>query len=218
MQINLSPTLKDIEDLCGFISNEIKLSNTSWFMPGGLLPGGLLPYMVFMGEICDRKVLHNVAHPRKLLFDPLFAKFSQEKIKKFKNAVYIGKTSKSYYIMDMKILKRYTKEEVISELLEKCPILKYHSDDYIYYEMVYYGDLPLLFGDCEMSDTFIRLYYHTETNSFYYIARIGGKEKRKEYRCDLWSMEQVIEHFKKDIEKSKKWKEKQKIDKIKGDF
>ena len=77
MQINLSPTLKDIEDLCGF-----KLSNTSWFMPGGLLPGGLLPYMVFMGEICDRKVLHNVAHPRKLLFDPLFAKFSQEKIKK----------------------------------------------------------------------------------------------------------------------------------------
>ena len=118
--------------------------------------------------------------------------------------------------MDMKILKRYTKEEVISELLEKCPILKYHSDDYIYYEMVYYGELPDIFD--EGSKTFIRLYYHTETNSFYYIARIGGKEKRKEYRCDLWSMEQVIEHFKKDIEKSKKWKEKQKIDKIKEDF
>ena len=120
--------------------------------------------------------------------------------------------------MDMKILKRYTKEEVISELLEKCPILKHHVEDDFFYEMVYYGDLPLLFGDCEMSDTFIRLYYHTETKSFYYIARIGGKEKRKEYRCDLWNMEQVIEHFKKDIEKSKKWKEKQKIDKIKEDF
>ena len=59
-----------------------KLPNTSWFMPGGLLPGGLLPYMVFMGEICDRKVLHNVAFLPRLLFDPLFAKFSQEKIKK----------------------------------------------------------------------------------------------------------------------------------------
>lgn len=31
--------------------------------------------------------------------------------------------------MAMKILKRYTKEEVISELLEKCPILKYHVED-----------------------------------------------------------------------------------------
>ena len=77
-----------------------KLSNTSWF-----IHGGLLPYMVFMGEICDRKGLHNVAHPRKLLFDPLFAKFSQEKIKKIKNAVYIGKTSKSYYIMDIQKTK-----------------------------------------------------------------------------------------------------------------
>lgn len=31
-------------------------------------------------------------------------------------------------------------------------------------------------------------------------------------------MEQVIEHFNKDIEKSKKFKEKQKMDKIKEDF
>lgn len=44
--------------------------------------------------------------------------------------------------MAMKILKRYTKEEVISELLEKCPILKHHNEDDIYYEMVYYGELP----------------------------------------------------------------------------
>ena len=120
--------------------------------------------------------------------------------------------------MDMKILKRYTKDEVISELLEKYPILKYHVEDDIYYEMVYYGDLPLFSNGCEMRGTFIRLYYHTDTKSFYYIARIVGKEKRREYRCDLWSMEQIIEHFKKDIEKSKKWKEKQKIDKIKEDF
>lgn len=118
--------------------------------------------------------------------------------------------------MDMKILKRYTKEEVISELLEKCPILKYHPDDDYYYEMVYYGDLPDIFEDC--SKTFIRFYYYTDMKTFYYIARIGGKEKRKEYRCDLWNMEQVIEHFKKDIEKSKKYKEQQKIDKIKEDF
>lgn len=120
----------------------------------------------------------------------------------------------------MKILKRYTKEEVISELIEKCPILKYHNDDEIYYEMIYYGDLPLLNvnGDYEPHGTFIRLYYHNETKCFYYVARIGGKEKRNEYRCDLWNMEQVIEHFKKDIEKSKKFKEQQKIDKIKEDF
>lgn len=57
-----------------------------------------------------------------------------------------------------------------------------------------------------------------KTKSFYYVSRIGGKEKRKEYRCDLWNMERVIKHFKKDIEKSKKWKEQQKIDKIKEDF
>ena len=120
--------------------------------------------------------------------------------------------------MAMKILKRYTKDEVISELLEKCPILKYHPDDDIYYEMVYYGELPLYFDESEMGETFIRLYYHNDMKSFYYIAMVGGKEKRREYRCDLWNMEQVIEHFKKDIEKSKKWKEQQKIDKIKEDF
>lgn len=135
-----------------------------------------------------------------------------------KNSVYIGKTYISYYIMDMKILKRYTKDEVISELLEKCPILKYHPDDDYYYEMVYYGDLPLFTNEWEMNDTFIRFYYHADLKEFCYIARIGGKEKRKEYRCDLWNMEQVIEHFKKDIEKSKKYKEQQKIDKIKEDF
>lgn len=118
----------------------------------------------------------------------------------------------------MKILKRYTKEEVISELLEKCPILKHHNEDEFFYEMVYYGDIPPLFANewC-IGDTFIRLYYHTNTKSFYYIARIGGKE-RKEYRCDLWNMDQIIEHFNKDIEKSKKWKVQQKMDKIKEDF
>ena len=120
--------------------------------------------------------------------------------------------------MAMKILKRYTKDEVISELLEKCPILKHHYEDDFFYEMVYYGDLPLFTNEWEMNDTFIRLYYHNDTKSFYYIARIGGKEKKNEYRCDLWNMEQVIEHFKKDIEKSKKLKEQQKMDKIKEDF
>ena len=38
-------------------------------------PIGLLPYMVFMGEICDLKVLHYVVKPPRLLFDPLYAKF-----------------------------------------------------------------------------------------------------------------------------------------------
>lgn len=131
--------------------------------------------------------------------------------------VYIGKTWKSCYIMAMKILKRYTKDEVIRELLEKCPILKYHPEDDLYYEMVYYGELPL-FSYYSNETTFIRLYYHTDTKCFYYIARIGWKEKKKEYECNLWNMEQVIGHFNKDIEKSKKWKEQQKIDKIKEDF
>lgn len=120
--------------------------------------------------------------------------------------------------MAMKILKRYTKDEVIKELLEKCPILKYHPEDDFFYEMVYYGDKPVFSSDWIVTDTFIRIYYHTDTKSFYYIARIGGKEKRKEYRCDLWKMDQVIEHFNKDIEKSKKWKEQQKLDKMKEDF
>lgn len=120
--------------------------------------------------------------------------------------------------MSMKILKRYTKDEVISELLEKCPILKHHNEDDFFYEMVYYGELPLFSTDWKEGDTFIRLYYHNDTKSFYYIARIGGKEKKNEYKCDLWNMDQVIEHFNKDIEKSKKWQEKQKLDKMKEDF
>lgn len=119
--------------------------------------------------------------------------------------------------MDMKILKNYTKDEVFTELLEKFPALKHHPDDPIYYEMVYYGKLPL---DMETgpNDTFIRMYYNPDLDNYYYIARVVGKEKRKEYRCNLWNIEQVIEHFKKDIEKSKRWLEQQKIDKIKEDF
>ena len=183
-----------------------------WGFTSGFMPYGI--YFCF----CDRKVLHYMVFLPKLMFDPLFVKFFPENKIFFENAVYIGKTWKSCYIMAMKILKRYTKEEVISELLEKCSILKYHIEDDIFYEMVYYGDLPLFPNEWEKTYTFIRLYYHTDTKSFYYLARIGGKEKRKKYRCDLWNMEQVIEHFKKDIEKSKKWKEQQKINKIKEDF
>ena len=120
--------------------------------------------------------------------------------------------------MDM-ILKKYTsKDEVIKELLEKCPFLKHHNEDDFFYEMVYYGDIPVFSTEWVEKDTFIRFYYHTDTKCFYYIARIGGKEKKKEYRCDLWKMEQVIEHFEKDIEKSKRWLEQQKLEKIKEDF
>ena len=32
--------------------------------------------MVFIGEICDRKVLHNVVYTPRLLFDPLCTKFT----------------------------------------------------------------------------------------------------------------------------------------------
>lgn len=171
----------------------------------------------YIFQFCDPKKYFIMWYtPGNFCLTHFLRSFLRKKNKKLKNGVYIEKTSKSYYIMAMKILKRYTKNEVISELLEKCPILKYHNEDDIYYEMVYYGELPLYSN--KIIDTFIRLYYHTETKSFYYVAQIGGKEKRKEYRCDLWSMEQIIEHFKKDIEKSKKWKEKQKIDKIKEDF
>ena len=55
---------------------------------------GLIPYMVFMGEICDRKVLHNVVFTSKLLFDPLYSKFLQENKNFLKKLVYIGKTWK----------------------------------------------------------------------------------------------------------------------------
>ena len=119
--------------------------------------------------------------------------------------------------MGMKILKNYTKDEVFTELMEKLPALQHHPDDDFYYEMVYYGKLPL---DCNFGkyDTFIRIYYRPDTDNYYYVPRIVGKEKRKEYSCNLWNIEQVIEHFKKDIEKSKRWLEQQKMDKIKEDF
>lgn len=119
--------------------------------------------------------------------------------------------------MAMKILKRYTKEEVISELLEKCPILRYRNEDDKFYEMIYYGDLPLFTNGWEkVIAPFIRLYYNTKMKSFCYKARIGMEEKK--YVCNLWSTEHVIEQFKEDIEKIKDFKMNQKINKIKEDF
>ena len=119
--------------------------------------------------------------------------------------------------MDMKILKNYTKDEVFAELLEKFPALKHHPDDPMYYEMVYYGKLPLDM-DPGPDDTFIRMCYNPDMDNFYYIVKIMGKEKRREYICNLWSIEQVIEHFKKDIEKSKLGIVNKRIKKIAKDF
>lgn len=55
----------------------IKLRMTFRFYPIWDLPVGISP-MVFMGEICDRKVLHYMVFLPKLMFDPLFVKFFPE--------------------------------------------------------------------------------------------------------------------------------------------
>ena len=45
--------------------------------------------------------------------------------------------------MAMKILNGYNKEEIFKELQEKLPILKYHKEDEEYYELLYYGYIPM---------------------------------------------------------------------------
>ena len=58
------------------------------------MPNGLLPYMVFICEICDRKVLHYMVYTPKLLFDPLYSKFLQVNKNFLKKLVYIGNPGK----------------------------------------------------------------------------------------------------------------------------
>lgn len=51
-----------------------------------------IPIWYIFQFLRPEKVLHNVVNPWELLFDPLFAKFSQENKKNYENAVYIEKT------------------------------------------------------------------------------------------------------------------------------
>ena len=171
-----------------------------------------------MGEICDQKVLHNEVYTLKLLFDPLCAKFIL-KIKNFlKNAVYIVKTYISYYIMAMKKLSEYKgPEEVMQEIQKRFPVLTYRKEDDNYYTMLYYGMLPDPDVYMLVSE-FIRIYYTNDMKTYHYIACIGGRESEESIVCNDKTVEEVIEMFKIDIEKSKKSIAKRRMWKLNEDF
>lgn len=120
--------------------------------------------------------------------------------------------------MDMNKLSEYKDpEEVMREIQKRFPVLTYQENNDNYYTMLYYGKLPEP-GVYMLVWDFIRIYYTNNAETYHYVACIGGEEPRKANKCDLLSMEQVIKLFNKDIEKSKKFKERLKIDKIKEDF
>ena len=121
--------------------------------------------------------------------------------------------------MAMKILNGYNKEEIFKELQEKLPILKYHKEDDEYYELLYYGYIPMPWEIDEKIDRdFIRFWYIPDADKYCYIAKICGKEDKHYKICNFLTIEQVVGYFKKDIEKSKKKHIEMKLSQIDEDF
>jgi hypothetical protein len=129
----------------------------------------------------------------------------------------LEKWDKNVILMAMKKLSEYKDcEEVMKEIQKRFPVLTYKVEDDNFYSMLYYGKLPDLFGDYTFSAEFIRIYYNRET--YHYVACIGGYEPEDTIVCDDKTVEEVIEMFKTDIEKSKKSVTKKRIRDLNKDF
>ena len=122
--------------------------------------------------------------------------------------------------MAMKKLSEYKdQEEVLQEIQKKFPVLTYKVEDEHYYSMLYYGKLPdpIVYNPLFM-DEFIRIYYTNDTQTYHYVACIGGEEPEDTIVCNDRTVEEVIEMFKADIEKSKKSVIQRRIEKLNKDF
>lgn len=104
----------------------------------------------------------------------------------------------------------------MKEIQKRFPVLTYKVEDDNFYTMLYYGKLPNPFGDYRFSSEFIRIYYTYET--YHYVASIGGQEPEDSIVCNDKTVEEVIEMFKVDIEKSKKSVTNRRIRDINKDF
>ena len=129
----------------------------------------------------------------------------------------LEKCNKNVILMDMKKLSEYKdQEEVMKEIQKKFPVLTYQVENDNFYTMLYYGKLPDPFGEYVFSSEFIRIYYTNET--YHYVACIGGREPEDSIVCNDKTVEEVIEMFKVDIEKSKKSVTNRRIREINKDF
>ena len=119
--------------------------------------------------------------------------------------------------MAMKKLSEYKDcEEAMKEIQKRFPVLTYKVEDDYFYTMLYYGRLPDPFGEYVFSAEFIRIYYNRET--YHYVTCIGGQEPEDTIVCNDKTVEEVIEMFKADIEKSKKSVTKKRIRDLNKDF
>ena len=121
--------------------------------------------------------------------------------------------------MAMKKLSEYKDcEEAMQEIQKRFPVLTYKVEDDNFYSMLYYGKLPDPFGEYVFSAEFIRLYCTNDYKTYHYVACIGGEEPYNTIVCNDKTVEEVIELFKTDIERSKKSVTKKRIRDLNKDF
>lgn len=129
------------------------------------------------------------------------------------------KWDKNVILMAMKKLSEYKDcEEVMKEIQKRFPVLTYKVEDDNFYSMLYYGKLPDPFGEYVFSAEFIRLYCTNDYETYHYVACIGGQEPEDTIVCNDKTVEEVIELFKTDIERSKKSVTKKRIRDLNKDF
>ena len=129
------------------------------------------------------------------------------------------KWDKNVILMAMKKLSEYKDcEEAMQEIQKRFPVLTYKKEDDNFYTMLYYGKLPDPFGEYVFSAEFIRLYCTNDYKTYHYVACIGGEEPEDTIVCNDKTVEEVIELFKTDIERSKKSVTKKRIRDLNKDF
>lgn len=117
----------------------------------------------------------------------------------------------------MKTLSEYKDpEEVMREIQKRFPVLAYQENNDHFYMMIYYGKLPDPYGELNLE--FVRMYYEDCVETYHYVACIGGQEPEYSIVCNDKTVEEVIELFKEDIEKSKKSVIKRRIRELNKDF
>lgn len=105
--------------------------------------------------------------------------------------------------MVMKKLSEYKDpEEVMQEVQKRFPVLTYQVENDHFYTMIYYGKLPDPYGKYMNSSEFIRMYYKNKSETYHYVACIVGQEPENSIVCNDKTVEEVIEMFRNDIEKS----------------
>lgn len=120
--------------------------------------------------------------------------------------------------MAMKKLSEYKdRDEALQEIQKRFPVLTYKKEDDNFYTMLYYGMFPDP-GVYMLVSEFIRIFYTNDMKTYHYVACIDGYEPEDTIVCNDKTVEEVIEMFKIDIEKSKKSIAKRRMKELNKDF